>query len=502
MPHALRDTPFFPAWRGRLARPPRLRLAAVCADLRRCTLDRLEDWLGPLLASLAALDPAKASARERPYSVRRTWWCFLWQMLQNNAPCREVVLQLQAHLRLDGQRPVDDATSAYCQARRRLSESLCAAALHASAQAADQRVGPDAALQGRVLKVVDGSTLTLPDTPENRAEYPQPTTQKTGVGFPQLHLLVVWSARGGGVLDHERGPCRQGELRLLHRLLPRLTTGDIVVYDRAAGHYVGCALLRAQKCDLISRVSIRKIDWRRGVRLGPDERLVTWKKSRQKSPYLPAQEWAALPEEITVRVIGVRVAQPGWRTRTLAVVTTLLDPVAYPASEVSAAYLRRWRIELCLDDLKTVLGLDALRCKSPAMVHRELLALLVAHNLVRAIMAEAAQEHAAPLERLSFTGALATLRTFAAAGAQARGRAARQRLWAAMLARLAADLVPLRPGRHEPRVVKRRPKAYPRLEASPPPLPRPPPRRSLPPTGGKNLSAIRLKPALLQAVPT
>lgn len=458
------DTPCFPAWRGRFSRPPGRALPAVGADLRRCTLDKLEDFLGPFLVGLAALDPAQAGARERPYSVRRTWWCFLWQMLPANATCRQVVGQLQAQLLLTGRHPVDDANSAYCQARLRLPESLFVAALHASAQAADQRVAPAAALQGRVVKVLDGTTLTLPDTPENRRDYPQPTSQKPGVGFPQLHLLVAWSARGGGVLDHVCGPCQHGELRLLHQLLPTLTPGDIAIYDRAAGNYVGCALLRAHRVDLISRVNKRQIDWRHGGRLGPGDRLVTWKKSRQKSPYLTEAAWAALPDEIVVRVIRVRVTQPGFRTRTLALVTTLLDAGAYPAGQIAAAYLRRWRIELCLDDLKTVLGLDALRCKSPAMVHRELLALLVAHNLVRAVMAEAAREHTVPLERLSFTGTLGTLRSCAAASAQATTVAQRRRLWAAMLARLAADLVPLRPDRHEPRVVKRRPKPYPRLD--------------------------------------
>lgn len=458
------DTPWFPAWRGRFSRPPGRALRTVGADLRRCTLDKLEDFLGSFLAGLPALDPAQASARERPYSVRRTWWGCLWQMLQGHATCRQVVAQLQAQLLLAGRRPVADDTSAYCQARARLPEPLLVAALHASAQAADQRVAPDPAWQGRAVKVIDGTTLTLPDTPANRKDYPQPTSQKPGVGLPQLHLLVVWSARGGGVLDHVRGPSGDGEMCLLHRLLPTLTPQDIVIYDRAAGHYVGCALVRAHQADLISRVSTRKIDWRQGVRLGAGDRLVTWKKSRQKSRYLTAAEWAALPEEIVVRVLRVRVAQPGFRTRTLTLVTTLLDAVAYPLAAVAAAYRRRWRIELCLDDLKTVLGLDALRCKSPDLVHRELLALLIAHNLVRAVMAAAAQEHPVPLERLSFTGTLHTLRSFAAASAQATSAAQRRRLWAAMLARLAADRVPLRPDRTEPRAVKRRPKPYRRLD--------------------------------------
>lgn len=457
------DTAFFPAWRSRFHRRCPSPIKDRLAGLRRCTLDKLELRFGHLLAGLAELSSAKASARERPYSVRRTWWCFLWQMLQINTSCRDVVRQLQAMLILEGRPPVDEGSSAYCQARARLPEALLEQALKLSAQAADQRVAPSDFLQGRVVKVMDGSTLTLPDTPQNQKDYPQPTSQKRGCGFPLLHLVVVWSARGGTVLDHAKGDYHHGEMRLVHQLCPTLKPKDIVIYDRAAGHYVACALLQAQQADLISRVTIRQIDWRRGKRLGPDERLVAWKKSRQKSTYLTAEEWAALPAEITVRIIRVRIKQKGFRTRELILVTTLLDVAAYPAGELAAAYLRRWRLEMCLDDLKTTLGLDALRCQSPAMVHRELLALLIAHNLVRAVMAEAAREHAVPLERLSFKGTLDTLRSFCSASAQAARHARRRLLWAEMLRIIAADRVPLRPERWEPRAVKRRSKAYPKL---------------------------------------
>ncbi len=457
------DTPFFPSWRGWFHRRPGPGLPATLANVRRCTLDKIEDRFGPLLPGLDALDPAQASARERPFSVRRTWWCFLWQMLQINVSCRTVVRQIQAMFVLEGGPTVDENSSAYCQARERLPEPLFAAALKLTAQVADQRVAPDAALQGRVVKVFDGTTLSLPDTAKNQKDYPQTSSQKPGCGFPVLHLLVVWSARGGVVLDHARGDFHHSEMRLLHALLPTLKPKDIAIYDRAAGHYVACALLRRHDADLISRVKVRKIDWRRGQRLGPNERLVVWKKGRQKPPYLTAEEWAALPAEITVRVIRQRVHQKGFRTRELSLVTTLLDAQAYPANEIAAAYLRRWRLEMCLDDLKTTLGLDALRCKSPAMVHRELLALLIAHNLARAVMAEAAREQAVPLERLSFTGTLDALRSFCGASAQAPRVAMRKLLWIEMLRIIAADLVPLRPDRWEPRAVKRRPKKYPLL---------------------------------------
>ena len=456
MPH----TPFFAPWRAQLHR--RRRLQTTLARLRRCTLDQLEERLGHFFCGLAALDHAQASPRERPYSVRRTFWCFLWQMLQVNASCREVVRQLQAMLLLEDSPGVADSTGGYCQARERLPEPLLAKALSASAQAAEQRVA-SGALQGRVVKIADGSTLTLPDTEENRQDYPQPTSQKPGCGFPLLHLVVIASARSGAVLAHAQGDYHHGEMRLVHRLLPTLAPDDILIYDRAAGHYVACALLRAHQADLISRVSIRQIDWRRGQRLGQNERLVRWQKSRQRSAYLTAEEWAALPEEIAVRVIRVRIEQKGFRPREIALVTTLLDARAFPAAEIAQAYLRRWRLEMGLDDLKTTLGLDALRCQSPAMIHRELLVLLIAHNLVRAIMAEAARIHDVPLERLSFKGTLDTLRHFCAAIAQAQRAAQRRRLWSEMLRVIAADQVPWRPDRWEPRAVKRRPKAYPKL---------------------------------------
>ncbi|MEN9637988.1 MAG: hypothetical protein RL077_6392 [Verrucomicrobiota bacterium] len=164
-----------------------------------------------------------------------------------------------------------------------------------------------------------------------------------------------------------------------------------------------------------------------------------------------------------MRVIRQRVHPKGFRTRELSLVTTLLDAQAYPANEIAATYLRRWRLEMCLDDLKTTLGLGALRCKSPAMVPRELLALLIAHNLAPAVMTEAAREQAVPLERLSFTGTLDALRSFCGACAQAPRVAMRKLLWIEMLRIIAADLVPLRPDRWEPRAVKRRPKKYPLL---------------------------------------
>ena len=215
--------------------------------------------------------------------------------------------------------------------------------------------------------------------------------------------------------------------------------------------------------DLISRVLKRRIDWRRGKRLGKHDRLCVWKKGAQKPAYLTPEQWAALPEQITVRVLKVQVKRKGCRTQELTLMTPLLDPLRYPAAEVATAYLRRWRLELCLDDLKTTLGMDTLRCLTPAMVEKELLAFLIAHNLLRWVMTQAAGEHHVDLYRISFTGAMDALRHSASAMAPAQTGKARRGIWAALLHTLAEDLVPERPGRREPRAVKRRPKPYPRL---------------------------------------
>ena len=459
----MRTTSYFPQWLDRLA-PMGRRTAEVLIHLRQCTLSQIEARFGSLFSD-AALRPTPPSApcRERPYSTRRTFWCFLWQMLNENTSCREVVRQLQAVLALHGILNLDPENSGYCQARVRLPVRFLEQGLRDTAQAAERQAPATRLLQGRVLKAADGSTVLLADTPENQKKYPQQKGQKRGCGFPIMRLSVVFSLQSGAVLDVAKGNYYQHELRLFHTLQDHFQEGDILVYDRAGGNYVVAANARQRGADLISRVLNRRIDCRYGKRLGKRDRLVVWKKSQQKPAYLTEAEWAALPEEITVRVLKVKVSRKGCRTQELILVTTLLDPLLYPAEEIAEAYLRRWRLELGLDDLKTTLGMETLRCQSPAMVEKELLAFLIAHNLLRWVMAQAAREHQVDLYRISFTGALDAFRHFATAMAQAKTAKKRQQIWDELLRTLAADLVPDRPGRREPRAVKRRPKPYPLL---------------------------------------
>jgi len=438
--------------------------AQLLTHIRQCTLSQLEMRFAVLFQA-PALRPPKPDDRhlERPYSTRRTFWCFLWQMFNENTSCREVVRQLQSVLSLHGVNKLDSGNSGYCQARARVPVRLLRQGLSESAAAAERSAPRTGLLQGRPIKAADGSTVVLADTAKNQKKYPQPRSQKQGCGFPIMRLSVLFSLQSGAVLQVAQGSYYQHELRLFHTLHDQFQPRDIVVYDRAGGHYVLAAQLQAQQVDLISRVLHRQIDFRRGQRLGKNDRLVSWKKGRHKPAYLTADQWQVLPEKITVRVIKIKVSRKGCRTHTLILMTTLLDPVQYPAEQIGEAYLRRWRLELCLDDLKTTLGMETLHCLTPAMVEKELLAFLIAHNLLRWIMTQAAREHQVDLYRISFTGALNAFRHFSTAMAQAKTKKLQQSIWDKLLHTLADDLVPQRPGRREPRAVKRRAKSYPRL---------------------------------------
>jgi hypothetical protein len=455
-------TPLFPAFRARLAALGR----RTVTRLRQTTLQQLGRHLADLIpVHLLSSADEGPNSRERLFTVRLTCECWLWQMLKPRTACREVVRQVQALACAQGKGSVDDCASAYIQARQRLPQECLERVLAATAQAAERRVAPSPRLQGRPVKVVDGSSVQLPDTAANQKEYPQPSGQKAGCGFPVLKLVVLFSLASGALLDVVLGNLHQHDLRLFRRLWEGLKAGDILLGDRAYGDYVTLAGLPQQGVDVVARLhQARKVDFRKArPRLDQNDGVFVWRKGCMQSTILTSEQWAALPEDIQVRLVRFTAACRGFRTQRLTLVTTLLDAQLYPAAELVALYLRRWRIELGLRDVKTTLGLEQLRCQSPAMVRKELLAGLIAHNLIRCVLAEASQVHAAELERLSFKGAVDALRQYSAVIAQARTNRLKRTLWQDLLRILVRDVVPLRPGRSEPRTVKHRPKPFPLL---------------------------------------
>ena len=457
----MHNTPYFPAFRSRLAALGR----RTAQSLRQITLSQLQDQLRDLFpVPLLSSEEEGLNSRNRIYCLRLTFECFLWQMLSPLTSCREVVRHVQALFRLNGRGLVDEGDSAYVQARQRLPRERFEKALVATAQAADRRVGSSGTLQGRPVKVVDGSTTQMADTPKNQQRYPQPRSQKPGCGFPVMKLVVLFSLASGAVLDVMLGSLLHHDLRLLRGLWERLKKGDILLGDRAYGEYTTLASLPARGVDVVARLhQRRKVDFRKARRLNKNDGLFVWAKGWQQSAILSSDEWGLLPARITVRILRFTATIRGFRGRRITLVTSLLDPTLYPADELIALYARRWRLELCLRDLKTTMGMEQLRCKSPDMAEKELLAYLVAHNLVRCVIAEAIARFQVDLERVSFKGSLDALRQYSNAIARARNRKMRRQLWEDLLRNLARDAVPDRPNRREPRAVKHRPKNYPLL---------------------------------------
>jgi hypothetical protein len=455
------NTPYFPFLRARLAARGR----RTFQTLRRLSLPQLGQCLEAYLpVHLFSGEDQGANSRDRVYSLGLTIQCFIWQMLKPRTSCREVVRQVRALFGLNDLGSVKEGSSAYCQARLRLPQERLENALTHLAQQANRRAAPTRLLQGRTVKVVDGTTVQAADTAANRKTYPQSPHQRRGCGFPLIKILALFSLSSGAILKVITGNFHHHDLRLFHQLWEDFKKGDIVLGDRLFGDYVTLADLPPQGVDVVARLNAkRKIDYRKAKRLGRNDGLLVWRKPQNCPPYLSPARWAAIPSSITVRVLCFHIALKGCRTRWVALVTTLLDPKAYPLEQLAALYVRRWRLELCFRDLKTQMGMEQLRCQTPPMVIKELMAYLVAHNLVRCLMAQASATHLVDLERLSFKGTVDSLRQFGHAIAQANTRKKRRQLSDDLLLTIALDLVPLRPGRREPRAIKRRPKPFPLL---------------------------------------
>ena len=447
-------TPFFPAFRPRLAA-----LGRRFQHLRQQSLGHLELLFQPLLPpGLLSQTDEGPNSRERVYSVHRTFFGFLGQVLKPDTSCREIVRQIQALFALQDRGPVDENTSAYCQARKRLPlDRLCR--VRVGVAAAGERMAQR--WHGLRPKVIDGTSVSLPDTKKNQRAYPQSGRQKPGCGFPLLRLVGVFSLSTGVLLDYAKGNKHQSELRLLRGLLDGFRPGDLAVADRGFSCYVLLALLwRRGVWSLFRLHQSRAADWRKGKRLGKQDRLFTWSQPRLRPPWLPQCLWKSIPEQLTVRVIRFPLHRRGYRTESVTLVTTLLDPENYPAQNIAQLYVRRWKIELWFRDLKTSMGMEVLRCQTPQMVHKELEMFLIAYNFIRCLMVQAGAINHVTLDRLSFKGSVDSVRQFSLAIAQARSKKKQNHLILELLEVIARDEVPDRPERLEPRAVKRRPKTY------------------------------------------
>jgi hypothetical protein len=332
-----------------------------------------------------ALRDEAVSFRDRLFSPLVTLWAFLSQVLDPDHSCRAAVARFLAWRAARGLAPGPADTGAYCKACLRLPEGVLARLTRATGRQPQDQAPDSWRWNGRAVKVVDGTTVSMPDTAANQKEFPQSRSQKPGVGFPIARLVVLFSLAVGTALDAALGRYRgkqTGETALFHTLHAHLEPGDVLRADRYYGSYWEIALARGRGADVVCRLhQRRRADFRRGRRLGREDHIVRWAKPKRPD-WMDEATYAALPATLAVREVRVRVRHPGFRTRALVVVTTLLDTEEFPRQDVAVLYRMRWLAELDLRSLKQTLQMDVLRCQSPAMVRKEVWAHLLAYDLV------------------------------------------------------------------------------------------------------------------------
>jgi hypothetical protein len=405
---------------------------------------------------------------DRVYSPLVTLWVFLGQVLSQDHSCRAAVARLIAHRVSRGQRPCSAETSAYCQARKRLPEEFFATVARKTGQALDKNSKQHWLWKGRRVLAYDGSTVSMPDTPENQRIYPQPPQQQSGLGFPLARMAAFFSLSCGAVLDlaicsnYGKG---HSELGMLHKLWDVLRAGDVMLADRYMCAWHEIYLLKQRGIDSVTRVHhCRRVDFRRGKWLGNGDHLVEWRRpGRIRSIDWPSLK--SLPEQLTIRETRVRIQQPGFRCRSMIVVSTLLDADAVSANDLAELYRARWNAELDLRSLKQTMQMDILRCKTPELVRKEIWTHILAYNLIRTIIAQAANKHRLEPRTISFKGTVQTLEAFQPLIATQENCSLlrRQRLYDQMLDAVATHRVADRPDRFEPRQRKRRQKKYDRM---------------------------------------
>lgn len=428
-------------------------MASVTAALRLVKDDLRHHLDEPLIHKLC--EEVGHVWRERTLGPVVTLWLFVQQVMAGNVACAAV-------RHLGG---IDVSAAAYCEARKRLPLELFKRLMHSVCESLRPGGAEVGLWHGHRTFHLDGSGFSMPDTPALQKHFGQPGNQKPGCGFPVSHLLALFDAATGLLIDVIASPLRTHDMAHAAAMLKHLRPGDVLIADRGFCSYAHLALVLRHNLHAVFRLHQRMIvdftahrphndkgrKHRKGrprsrwVRsLGAEDQVVEWIKPSQRPAWISPADYDALPDSITVRELIYTVDRPGFRTTAVTLVTTLLDPVEYPAAELAELYRQRWHIELNFRHLKITMGMDVLRCKSVDGVLKELYVFALAYNLVRRVVLLAAERQGVAPDRVSFIDALRWLR----------------------YAEPDDELTPLvvnpdRRGHVEPRVRKRRPKEYP-----------------------------------------
>ncbi len=428
----------------------------------------LED---PTVSSALSKEVVEEHCKAFGHQWRDSFWSpdmtivtFLLQVLSGAKTLRSGVATMLTQLAERGAACLPSCDpSAYCQARQRLPLAVLESILRSAADAMRSLVTTESGWLGRRVWVFDGSSASMPDTPELQKAFPQPPGQLPGCGFPVVQFVALFCWSTGAVLDLAIDAINRHELPLFRRLWHHFAPGDVVLADRAYCAYADIVRLLEQGVYTVVRLhQRRRADFRKGKRLGHDDSLTTWHRPRQWLPStgIARDVFDRLPETLTVRLVRITRTPPGFRSRTVVVATTLTDPVETPADEIRTLYRDRWTVELNLRSIKTHLGMEVLRGESVDIVCKEIVMHLLAYNLIRLAMWHAARLHGRDLHRLSFTGTLHRLRGALPLMLFQHSRRKNARMIEFLLLCIASDTIPFRPDRIEPRRVKRRPKQY------------------------------------------
>lgn len=417
---------------------------------------------------LSKIDPTK---RNRHFGCLPVFWAWFAQIIEGNASCSKAVAMIQSWCRAHDLPAPSADTSSYCKGRQRLCEAFLGKISERVDTHLVRHVQDDDLWNGMVLKAIDGSSVKLADTQANQAEYPQPSQQKPGCGFPVMAVSGLINLSHGGWEAIATASGKAHDLAVARPMLEQLGDRDLLLADRAYCSYAYIAEVRERGAHVLMRLHQKRegaLNWAKGKRISPYERLVTWRRPQYPSAgqLYTREQWEALPETMEVRLIRLGYEDRTGKRRHMTVVTTLTDAKQHDGIELHALYARRWEIELRLRDIKTTLGFEMINAKTPEMAHKTLMMIRITYNLMRVLMQRAAHEAGSGTGSMSFKEAIdlcsSIHESFRSVANKPRKRKEHMRFFIEMLA---ARVVNQRPGRREPRALKIRPKPFQLLTA-------------------------------------
>jgi putative transposase len=405
------------------------------------------------------------TSKRSVFTAPLTMWAWLSQVVDPAKSCSAAVLRVSALLLALGRGPCSEDTGSYCRARAKLPAVVIRRLALQVGRRLEEAVPEDWLWLERHVQLVDGTTMTLADTKENQKAFPQPTSQKPGLGFPMIRMVLLLSLATAAVTGMAYGSYQgkeTGETALLRQLLDDVAAGTVLLADRYYCSYWMVAMARQRRLDVVFRLhQLRKYDFAIGWRRGANDHTVLWAKPARPE-WMDEDTYAALPDELFIREIRYRVETPGFRTEELIVATTLLNAHEYSAEAVADLYHQRWHVELDIRAIKQSLQMEHFRCQTPFMVEKEIWMHLLGYNLVRKFVAQAALACGVLPRDVSFTAARDAVNAGRSQWTLA-ATAERVHQGQQLLKRIGKARVGNRPDRVEPRAKKRRPKEYPLL---------------------------------------